>query len=91
MKKNRKKLVILLSLLIFLSLFTITILDYHNYSDIIKDDILNITKLASTNIYSEIQIELIKPIFVSLTMANDEFLTDWIVEQKEQDKKIIQQ
>lgn len=91
MKKNRKKLIILLSLLIFLSLFTLTILDYYNYSDIIKDDILNITKLASTNIYSEIQIELIKPIFVSLTMANDKFLTEWILEQKEQDKKIIQQ
>jgi diguanylate cyclase (GGDEF)-like protein len=51
---------------------------YNTYSKIIDDDIVNISKLTSTNIYSDIRNELTKPIFVSLTMANDSFLKDWL-------------
>lgn len=43
------------------------------YNKIIRDDIKNISKLTATNIYSDICNELTKPIFVSLTMANDSF------------------
>ncbi len=53
------------------------------YNGIIKEDIKNISKLSSTNIYSEINNELIKPIFVSLTMANDSFLKKWLVDEQE--------
>lgn len=90
MNKNQKKLILLLSILIFLSFFILAILDYTNYRDIIEDDILNITKLISTNIYSEIQIEIVKPIYVSLTMANNSFVKDWIADN-EQNPEVIQQ
>lgn len=38
--------------------------------------------MASTNIYSEINNELTKPIFVSLTMANDSFLKEWLQDKE---------
>lgn len=91
LKTNKNKLILLLCLIVFISLFVLTILDYNKYRDIIKEDILNITRLISTNIYAEIRIELIKPIFVSLTMANDQFLRDWVVHDNESDPDIIQQ
>ena len=89
LNNNRKKLIILLCLLVFTSLFILSILDYNDYRDIIKKDIKNIAKLISTNIYSEIQIELTKPIFVSLTMANNIFLKDWLMNENNSDKDKI--
>ncbi|MGO8865460.1 MAG: diguanylate cyclase [Alphaproteobacteria bacterium] len=35
--------------------------------------------LTSDTIYSEIQRELVQPIFISSTMANDTFLRDWVL------------
>lgn len=90
MRNNKNKLIVLIILFIFISMFLLTIIDYINYSKIIQQDIKNITRLVSTNIYADIQVELTKPIYVSLTMANDEFLRDWITVGKEQDKQDIQ-
>jgi len=79
-----------MSLIIFTGLIVLGIVDYNNYAYIIVEDNKNITKLISTNILSEINRELIKPIYVSLTMANDQFLKDWIIEGNEDDlEKII--
>lgn len=89
MRNNKNKLIVLIILLIFISMFLLTIIDYYNYSNIIDQDTKNITRLVSTNIYADIQVELTKPIYVSLTMANDEFLRDWITVGKEQDKQGI--
>ena len=91
MNKNRNKLIILLVTLIFIGFLALTVLGYRDYSDVIKKDIENITKLVSTNIYSEIQIELIKPIFVSLTMANDSFVKEWVEKDSEQNIDAITQ
>ncbi|MEL7647986.1 MAG: sensor domain-containing diguanylate cyclase [Sedimentibacter sp.] len=82
MIKNFKyKINLLVSAIIILGFVAIIIVNYNNYSKIIKDDIKNISKLTSTNIYSDINSELTKPIFVSLTMANDSFLKDWLLEE----------
>ena len=54
------------------------ITSYATYRTIISDDIINISKLTTTNIYAEIRNKLTKPIFVSLTMANDHFLKQWL-------------
>lgn len=35
--------------------------------------------LTSSNIYSEIQADLLRPVFVSSLMANDTFLRDWVL------------
>lgn len=73
---------ILICTIILIGFVAVGITSYITYSNIINDDIVNISKLTSTNIYSEIRNELTKPIFVSLTMANDNFLKKWIEEEK---------
>jgi len=82
MKNEKYRINILISLIILVGFISTILINYHNYSKVIKDDIRNITKLTSTNIYSEINNELIKPVFVSLTMANDSFLKDWLLEEE---------
>jgi diguanylate cyclase (GGDEF)-like protein len=69
--------------IILIGFAAVGITSYTTYSEIIKDDIVNISKLTATNIYSDIRNELTKPIFVSLTMANDSFLKNWLIEEKE--------
>lgn len=71
----------IISLIIITGFLSTFFINFLSYGDIIKDDIKNISKLTSTNIYSEINNELIKPIYVSLTMANDSFLKNWLEEE----------
>ena len=78
MKRRTNRTIILISIVIILGIFIVSIWNYKNYSEIIREDIRNISKLTSTNMYSQIDKELTKPIFVSLTMANDDFLKNWI-------------
>lgn len=85
MKKN--KLILIIALVILIGMSFLVTYNYASYSKIINDDVLNISKLTSTNIYSEINNELIKPIFVSLTMANDSFLIDWLENEDNRNEK----
>lgn len=50
----------------------------NTFGKILEDDIENISRLTSSTIYSEINGELTKPIFVAQTMANDTFLKTWL-------------
>jgi diguanylate cyclase (GGDEF)-like protein len=84
MQKNNN-IKIIISLIIILGIFAISYYNYIAYSRIIKDDILNISKLTTTNIFSEIENELTKPIFVSLTMANDSFVKQWLNNESNED------
>ena len=78
---------ILISVIILIGFVAVAITSYATYSRIIKDDIINITKLTGTNIYSDIRNELTKPIFVSLTMANDSFLKNWLKQEAAQNSQ----
>lgn len=90
MKSYKCKINLLVCTIIILGFIAIIMLNYINYSKVIKDDIKNISKLTSTNIYSEINNELTKPIFVSLTMANDSFLKDWLNEEDGNDSRHLE-
>lgn len=72
---------IIICVIILIGFVAVGTTSYTTYSDTIKDDIVNISKLTATNIYSDIRNELTKPIFVSLTMANDNFLKNWLKEE----------
>ena len=74
---------ILICVIILVGFAAVALTSYNTYSNIINDDIVNISKLTSTSIYSDIRNELTKPIFVSLTMANDSFLKKWLLEEGE--------
>lgn len=88
MKKNKfAKIKIIISFIILFGFIAVAMTNYSSYSKIIKDDIHNISKLTSTNIYSEIDNELVKPIFVSLTMANDSFVNNWLNNENNSDEE----
>lgn len=72
---------LIISVIIVIGFIIMSLINYHTYSKYMKDNIENISKLTSSNIYSEINCELTKPVFVSLTMANDTFLKKWILEE----------
>lgn len=84
-RRQKYKINLIIVSVILVGFITISLINTLTYSKIIKEDIKNISKLSSSNIYSEINNELIKPIFVSLTMANDQFLKDWLKEEQEQE------
>ncbi|MEG0797473.1 MAG: diguanylate cyclase [Acidaminococcaceae bacterium] len=67
--------------IIILGFLTVSWINYQTYKTVLEDDIENISKLASSNIYAEINGELTKPIFVAQTMANDYFLKEWITKE----------
>ncbi len=48
----------------------------------------NLLPLTSNNIYSEIQRDLMRPIFISSLMANDTFLRDWVINGEKKKSKI---
>lgn len=72
---------LVISAIIMIGFVGITWTNYQTYQVVMEDDIENISKLTSSNIYALIDNELTKPIFVAQTMANDTFLKNWL--QKE--------
>ena len=45
--------------------------------------------LTSSNIYSEIQVDLLRPVFVSSLMASDTFLRDWLLSGENSPEKVV--
>lgn len=86
-RKFKLRVNILICLIILAGFAAVAFTSYNTYSKIIDDDIVNISKLTSTNIYSDIRNELTKPIFVSLTMANDSFLKNWLRQERTNNTK----
>ena len=80
---------LIISIIILIGITLIILSGFNTYSKIIRDDIMNISKLTSTNIYSEINNELTKPIFVALTMANDSFVKQWLDEENVRSEREI--
>ncbi|MEG1772652.1 MAG: diguanylate cyclase [Clostridia bacterium] len=82
----KKKLLLQTSLVISITLilgFLITIsINYMTFNKVSKENIENISRLTSSNIYAVIDNDLTKPIYVSKTMANDTFLKEWLLGEK---------
>lgn len=76
--------------IVLIGFICITIINYCTYSVVIRDDIRNISRLTSLNIFSSISNELTKPIFVSLTMANDSFLKSWLRGENDSPEQIAE-
>ncbi|MCB5187925.1 sensor domain-containing diguanylate cyclase [Methylobacillus caricis] len=78
---NRYKLILLISVILATGFLATSIVSYQVSRLSIHDSIVNSTlPLTSDNIYSEIQKDLVRPIFVSSMMASDTFLRDWIID-----------
>ncbi len=76
--KKSQKISLLISLIVLLGAIVTGAITYSAYNKVLKDSTRNIAELSTMNVYSEIDNELTKPIYVSLTMAHDSFVIDWL-------------
>lgn len=77
---DKRRLIALLGVLLVGGFMATSLLGYFVARSSMHDAIVATElPLTSDNIYSEIQHDLIRPIFVSSMMANDTFLRDWVL------------
>ena len=77
---DSRRLLAVMGLLLTLGFFATTISSYYVSRQAIRAAILDQElPLASSNIYSEIQKDLVQPVLISSTMAADTFLRDWVL------------
>ncbi len=87
---NRKtRLLLLLSLILIGGFLTTSLAGYYVALSSMRHQITtSALPLTSDNIYSEIQRDLLRPIFISSLMANDTFLRDWVLNGEQGDTQI---
>ena len=78
---NRKiRFVVLLAILLLFGFLFTSLVSYFTAHESISSQVEKTAlPLTSDNIYSEIQRDLLKPIFISSMMANDTFVRDWVM------------
>jgi len=86
----RMKLIVTLTLILISG---IAISNYYNYKasqKSVRENLVNgILPLTRDNIYTEIQTNLIRPVFLSSLMANDTFLKDWTISGESDTARVI--
>ncbi|HEX5391630.1 MAG TPA: sensor domain-containing diguanylate cyclase [Rhodocyclaceae bacterium] len=77
---NQQRLILLLGLLLSAGFMATSLISYVVSRDSIRASIIDRElPLTSDNVYTEIQKDLVRPIFVSSMMASDTFLRDWVL------------
>lgn len=77
---DRRSLLLLLALLLSAGFAATALFGYFASSRAIQKAIIEQDlPLTSSNIYSEIQKDLVRPVLISSTMAHDTFLRDWVL------------
>lgn len=77
---DKRRLIIILSLLLGSGFAVIALVNYYVSKAAIRESIVaSELPLTSDNIYSELQKDLIRPVFISSMMASDTFLRDWVI------------
>jgi diguanylate cyclase (GGDEF)-like protein len=80
MALGRRQLVSMLTVLLCLGFMVTALVNYVTARNLIRESIIGSElPLTSDNIYSEIQKDLVRPIFISSMMAGDTFLRDWML------------
>ncbi len=86
----KKKLIYFISPLLIIGFVATSLTSYFVSRAALRDRItLNELPLTSDNIYSEIQRDLLSPIFISSLMAHDTFLRDWVINGEQDETKLI--
>lgn len=79
----RTKLITLVTLILLAGFAATNILNFEVSKGVLRTTILeNELPLSSNNIYSAIQADLLRPIFISSMMAHDTFVQDWVLEDE---------
>ncbi len=77
---DRNRLMVLLIAILAAGFLTTSLVSYFIASDSVRKSIVDQQlPLTGDNVYSEIQRDLLRPIYVSMQMAHDTFLRDWLV------------
>lgn len=77
----RLRLILIVGFILMAGFLTTNLISFQVSRDTLKSTILhNELPLTSSNIFSEIQADLLRPIFVSSLMSNDTFVKDWLLE-----------
>lgn len=83
---NKTRAIILFTLMLLSAFLIISWSSYEVARQSLNDEIEeNTLPLTSDNVYSEIQQDLLKPIFISSLMAHDTFVRDWVLVDSERD------
>lgn len=86
---KRYSLLVWISLILIIGFSSIITFNYQLSQDTLKQNISeNSLPITGDNVYSEIQKDILKPVFVSAQMAHDTFVRDWIL-NGEQDTNLI--
>ena len=86
---NRGRLILLIGGILLLGFLTTNLISFRVSTAALKSTILqNELPLTSSNIYAEIQTDLLRPIFVSSLMSNDTFVKDWLTSGEQDIGKI---
>lgn len=86
---DKRKLIVLICVLLSAGFLAVSLLNYQVSKSTIRDALVNRElPLTSDNIYSEIQKDLIRPVFISSMMANDTFLRDWVIDGEQNASRV---
>ncbi len=89
MIESRHKLILLLTAVLATGFLATSFVSYQASKLSIRNAIIDSElPLTTDNIYSEIQKDLIRPIFISSMMASNTFLRDWVLEGEKNPEKI---
>lgn len=80
---DKKRLITLICLLLFAGFMAVSLLNYYVSKSAIREALISRElPLTSDNVYSEIQKDLVRPVFISSMMAHDTFLRDWVLDNE---------
>src|SRR5262249_46963079 len=84
------RLVVLVVAILLAGFVTTTLMSYRDAVVALKQTILhNELPLTGSNIYSEVQSDLIRPVFISSQMANDTFVNDWLLAGEHNSDQVV--
>lgn len=87
---RKRRLVVTVTILLLLGFLATSLASYMVSGAALRNQITTSgLPLTSDNIYSDIQNDLLPPILVSATMAQDTFLRDWVLDGEQNIAKII--
>ncbi|MDD2388172.1 MAG: sensor domain-containing diguanylate cyclase [Desulfobacterales bacterium] len=89
MTQRKNQLITIISLLLIAGFMVTSLASFFVSRSSLRSHIIqNELPLTSDNIYSEIQHDLLRPIFISSLMATDTFLRDWVLQGEQCADKI---
>lgn len=90
MLSKKKQFIATLSILLAAGFIATSLVSYFVAHDSLTEQIAESTlPLTSDNIYSEIQQDLLRPIFISSLMAQDTFVRDWTLDGEQNPGRIV--